>query len=623
MDFVEFYRATSPRTLRYAYGLTGDLPQAQDVVQEAYARAWQRWRKVSGYDDAEAWLRLVVTRLVFDWWRHLAVRRKASAARVGVVPPPSEDTVLLTTALRQLPEPQRRALALHYLLDLPVGQIAAETGVPEGTVKSWLSRGRAGLAEALREESDAAKIPPVEEVTARARRRTRTQVAAAAGLAVLAILVLATVILRDSTPDPTPPQPVAPTTSPVAFRKLEQVGDVAVAMPSGVEFGMADVVGDRGFVAWRGPTGQLGLGAVDVRTGKALWPVRTLPGTFGDWNGMIALPNAIVSIGEHDDGTSPDKEMFVVDPATGKLRWHRGMDVNGFDILAYPDVLVLADHDGKKTTAFDWVTGRPVWSIEGAITATFGMHTAHDLTSPAGYRAGPFATLESGSTLLQVDGAGTLTEYAVATGKPTGRSWPGAAPGSERGAFVAYEGRVYTVADSALRVLRLEAGQQWQAVYSAEVPVASPDNGNRLNNLTPCGRGLICVVDGDLFQADVVALDGIKVVWRTRVAGVETMLPAGEYVYVSGSSEKGPHSVLLDGHGKDVLTEAERAGTLTRVDGNAMFLYHDGHLFGLDLGTRRRTDLGAFEQTGLGPGIGSKVLITQSSGGFVLYRYAA
>ncbi|MEV0270479.1 PQQ-binding-like beta-propeller repeat protein [Hamadaea sp. NPDC050747] len=464
-------------------------------------------------------------------------------------------------------------------------------------------------------------MPPVEEVTARARRRTRTQVATAAGLAVLAILVLATVILRDSTPDPTPPQPVAPTTSPVAFRKLEQVGDVAVTMPSGVEFGMADVVGDRGFVAWRGPTGQLGLGAVDVRTGKALWPVRTLPGTFGDWNGMIALPNAIISIGEHDDGTSPDKEMFVVDPATGKLRWHRGMDVNGFDILAYPDVIVLADHDGKKTTAYDWVTGRPVWSIEGAITATFGMHAAHDLTSPAGYRAGPFATLESGSTLLQVDGAGTLTEYAVATGKPTGRSWPGAAPGNEPGTFMAYEGRVYTVSNSALRVLRLEAGQQWQPVYSAEVPVASPDNGHRLNNLTPCGRGLICVVDGDLFQADVVALDGTKVVWRTRVAGAETMLPAGEYLYVSGSSEKGPHSVLLDGHGKDVLTEAEQAGTLTRVDGNAMFLYHDGHLFGLDLGTRRRTDLGAFEQTGLGPGVGSKVLITQSGGGFVLYRY--
>lgn len=38
MDFAEFYRVTSPRTLRYAYGLTGDLAQAQDVVQEAYAR---------------------------------------------------------------------------------------------------------------------------------------------------------------------------------------------------------------------------------------------------------------------------------------------------------------------------------------------------------------------------------------------------------------------------------------------------------------------------------------------------------------------------------------------------------------------------------------------------------
>ena len=57
--------------------------------------------------------------------------------------------MLLTQALRQLPMQQRRALALHYLLDLPVSQIAAETGAAEGTVKSWLARGRTALAAML------------------------------------------------------------------------------------------------------------------------------------------------------------------------------------------------------------------------------------------------------------------------------------------------------------------------------------------------------------------------------------------------------------------------------------------------------------------------------------------
>ncbi|NUT35132.1 MAG: SigE family RNA polymerase sigma factor, partial [Hamadaea sp.] len=188
VDFVEFYQATSRRTLRYAYGLTGDLPQAQDVVQEAYARAWQRWRKVADYDDSEAWLRLVVTRLVFDWWRHLGVRRRALLDHPTAVAAPSEDTVLLTTALKQLPPAQRRALALHYLLDLPIAQIAAETGVPEGTVKSWLSRGRAGLADALRDEAEATVLPDAEETAQRGRRRARQRTVATVTAACLAVL---------------------------------------------------------------------------------------------------------------------------------------------------------------------------------------------------------------------------------------------------------------------------------------------------------------------------------------------------------------------------------------------------------------------------------------------------
>jgi len=612
VDFVEFYRATSPRTLRYAYGLTGDLPQAQDVVQEAYARAWQRWRKVRGYDDAEAWLRLVVTRLVFDWWRHLAVRRKAPTARVGVVSPPSEDTVLLTTALRQLPEPQRRALALHYLLDLPIGQIATETGVPEGTVKSWLSRGRAGLAEALREEVDAAGVPSVDDVTRAGRRRARTQMITAAGLAVLAILVVATVLLRGHGVDPNPPQPVAPTTSPVAFHPLEQVGGVAVPVPGDLRIGLAGVVGEHGFVAWHTTGGRLGVGAIDLATGKAMWPAQTMPGVFGDWNGMIALPNAIVTIGEHDDGTMPDKEMYVLDPATGKLRWHRGMDLNGFDILTYADLIVLADHEAKKTTAYDWITGRPVWTIDGAIATTFSMHTAADLTSPAGLRSGPFRSLDGGSTLLRLDPTGTLTEYAVATGKPTGRSWPGVAPGAEPGEFVAYEGSVYAVSGSTLSVLRLEKDQNWQKLYT----------GQTLRNLTPCGRGLICVADGDLGTAQLVALDGAQVAWRAEVKEADSFLPVGEYLLVRSSGPDSQESSLFDATGKQVLPDTERKADLMRVDGRTLFVFRDGHLFGLDVPTMRRTDLGAFTATGLGPGVGPTTLITTTPEGFVVFRYA-
>ena len=60
-----------------------------------------------------------------------------------------ESRVALVEALRRLPEHQRQALVLHHLCDLPVRDVARETGVPEGTVKARLSRGRVALAALL------------------------------------------------------------------------------------------------------------------------------------------------------------------------------------------------------------------------------------------------------------------------------------------------------------------------------------------------------------------------------------------------------------------------------------------------------------------------------------------
>jgi RNA polymerase sigma-70 factor (ECF subfamily) len=83
-------------------------------------------------------------------WRKL---RNGRRAQERILPPHDpaglEDHLEIIDALRDLPEQQRLVIALHYLADLPVEQIAAELGVPSGTVKSRLSRGREALATRL------------------------------------------------------------------------------------------------------------------------------------------------------------------------------------------------------------------------------------------------------------------------------------------------------------------------------------------------------------------------------------------------------------------------------------------------------------------------------------------
>ncbi|SCG41834.1 SigE family RNA polymerase sigma factor [Micromonospora halophytica] len=149
--FDEFYRSSRQRMLGFVYVLTGNLAEAQDAVQEAYIRAWQRWSTVSGYDDPEAWVRVVASRIAVSRWRSLRSRARAYL-RHGVqesVPGPGTDTVEVVAALRRLPEEQRTALALYYLLGMPVAEVARETEAPVGTVKARLSRGRAALAGLL------------------------------------------------------------------------------------------------------------------------------------------------------------------------------------------------------------------------------------------------------------------------------------------------------------------------------------------------------------------------------------------------------------------------------------------------------------------------------------------
>jgi RNA polymerase sigma-70 factor (ECF subfamily) len=150
-SFDDFYRVTAQGMVRYAYAMCGDLGTAQDVTQDAYIRAWQRWNQVSQYEHPQAWLRLVINRMVTDRWRWLGVRRRMAVhiGQTGTSPPPGDDSVIVVAALRRVSVPMRQVLVMHYLMDLPIDRIADELGIAVNTVKSRLSRGRANLAQVL------------------------------------------------------------------------------------------------------------------------------------------------------------------------------------------------------------------------------------------------------------------------------------------------------------------------------------------------------------------------------------------------------------------------------------------------------------------------------------------
>jgi RNA polymerase sigma-70 factor, ECF subfamily len=154
-EFSDFYAASFRRLVGQLYVMTGDHPEAQDAVQEAFVRAWAHRTKLDSRGSPEAWVRATAWNIaVSRWHRARAGRRLLRGQPPPVVDEPGPDHVVLIEALRRLPAEQRRAIVLYHLCDLTVAEIAAETGAPSGTVKARLVRGRAALVPFLRQTAE-------------------------------------------------------------------------------------------------------------------------------------------------------------------------------------------------------------------------------------------------------------------------------------------------------------------------------------------------------------------------------------------------------------------------------------------------------------------------------------
>jgi RNA polymerase sigma-70 factor, ECF subfamily len=157
--FEAFYDAEYNALRRLGYVLTGSSGAAEDLVQETMLQAYRHWRKVQTYDRPGAWARRVLVNLATSRRRRLMTEARAMVRLRGSRPPEvqlRDTSAALWSELRKLPSRQAQCLALHYVEDRPVAEIAAVLECPEGTVKALLHRGRTALARALGDDGGTA-----------------------------------------------------------------------------------------------------------------------------------------------------------------------------------------------------------------------------------------------------------------------------------------------------------------------------------------------------------------------------------------------------------------------------------------------------------------------------------
>lgn len=152
--FDDLYRREHRPLLRLAWTLTGRRDLAEELVQDAMLTVHRDWERVRHYDSPGGFARRVLLNAATSAARRRSAEQRA-LARVPVVEAhhdqvPPDDA--FWSALRSLPDRQAQAVALHYLEDLPVSDIARILDIAEGTVKVHLHRGRLALAELLRDE---------------------------------------------------------------------------------------------------------------------------------------------------------------------------------------------------------------------------------------------------------------------------------------------------------------------------------------------------------------------------------------------------------------------------------------------------------------------------------------
>jgi RNA polymerase sigma-70 factor (sigma-E family) len=154
-DFAEFYRAAKDDCFRIVLVSVGDRDAAQDLVAEAFARAWASWGTVSRHPVPTAWVvRTALNANVSRWRRRRREVPLPDPGAVADLPAAGEAAdgpvdAQIMAALLRLPGRQRQVVALRLFLDLDTARTAEVLGIAPGTVTAHLARAIATLRDDL------------------------------------------------------------------------------------------------------------------------------------------------------------------------------------------------------------------------------------------------------------------------------------------------------------------------------------------------------------------------------------------------------------------------------------------------------------------------------------------
>jgi RNA polymerase sigma-70 factor (sigma-E family) len=155
VDFAEFYALSRDDCLRAVLAVTGDRETAEDVVAEAFARAWASWRTVGRHPAPRAWVVRTALNLRTSYWRRhrreVLGGEDAAPAGADVTARPGPDPVdpEIMAALAALPGRQRQVIVLRVFLDLGTVDTARALGIAPGTVTAHLARAVSALRTQL------------------------------------------------------------------------------------------------------------------------------------------------------------------------------------------------------------------------------------------------------------------------------------------------------------------------------------------------------------------------------------------------------------------------------------------------------------------------------------------